>query len=236
MSDQSHTAMKKLIRKNMKDVMLSLSETTILSQSDQITRRLISHPSYLLAKTVCIYLSMTREVQTWDILKSAFSMNKRVIVPKVVGPQSWDLLLLEVKSLEDINSFPKKSWGIPEPSSTSPDDDMSQIGLIDTIIVPGKLYDTLMFNKLKFILKVSTLLPCEGVAFDSKCGRVGHGKGYYDCCIDRVSKGNLNNGRTVPVLIGVAFDEQIIDSVPIDPHDKILDCVITSSQIYTSQN
>jgi len=58
-----------------------------------------------------------------------------------------------------------------------------------------------------------------GVAFDRKGNRLGRGKGYYD--------------RTLPLLhnavkVGIAYEFQIIDSVPVSEHDIPVDLVITN--------
>lgn len=55
--------------------------------------------------------------------------------------------------MDEIQNFPKSNWGIPEPIALhgiSRDD----YRVIDLVVVPG-------------------------VAFDSQCRRLGHGKGYY---------------------------------------------------------
>ena len=110
-------SIKKLMRKDMREKLQRLNDAAIFNNSNKIARKVINHPSFMVSKTVCIYLSMHKEVQTWDILKSAFEMKKRVLVPKVIGKQSNDLILLEVNSMEQIKDFPKNNWGIPEPPS-----------------------------------------------------------------------------------------------------------------------
>ena len=139
--------MKKAIRLQIKGKLEKLTELQITSQSDAVSKKVINHPLFLSAKTVCIYLSMPREIQTWSILKCAFDMNKNVVVPKVIGRNSLDLVLLQVRSLDEINSFPKNAWGIPEPALSSEMDDKVYSGLIDAMIVPGKYFVlTYLFN------------------------------------------------------------------------------------------
>lgn len=66
------------------------------------------------------------------------------------------MIMVEVASKLEMDSFPKSKWGIPEP----PEDfiierpDGTYAGCIDLVFVPG-------------------------VAFDVNCSRLGHGKGYY---------------------------------------------------------
>lgn len=61
-----------------------------------------------------------------------------------------------------------------------------------------------------------------GVAFDESCWRLGYGGGYYD--------------RLLPMLrgdcarIGIAYDEQVLDSIPAQDHDVRLDLVVTPTR------
>jgi len=66
------------------------------------------------------------------------------------------------------------------------------------------------------------LVIVPGVAFDHACNRLGMGAGYYDRLLAEMP-------RTVSV--GVAFDEQVIDEVPCEPHDLPLDAVVTPSGV-----
>ena len=61
------------------------------------------------------------------------------------------------------------------------------------------------------------------VAYDINGFRLGYGGGFYD----RV----LENIREDAVTIGIAFDLQIFNKVPKEPHDAQLDYIITESRI-----
>lgn len=63
-----------------------------------------------------------------------------------------------------------------------------------------------------------------GVAFDSACTRLGHGAGYYDRL--------LVDLRADAALIGMAFDEQVLDFVPGEAHDVPMDVVVTPTSVY----
>ena len=62
-----------------------------------------------------------------------------------------------------------------------------------------------------------------GIAFDEKGGRIGSGEGYYD--------------RLIPDLaittrkVALAFEEQIIQQIPMESHDKHVDIIITNERI-----
>jgi len=64
------------------------------------------------------------------------------------------------------------------------------------------------------------LILVPGVAFDLHGRRLGRGKGFYDHLLAAV-RGNT---------CGVAFDEQIVDAVPVEPHDVLLNCILTPSR------
>jgi len=59
-----------------------------------------------------------------------------------------------------------------------------------------------------------------GIAFDVSGGRLGRGKGFYDRLLPAV------NG----LKCGVAFDEQIVDAVPVGPMDVRLNCILTPTR------
>ncbi|MDQ0316986.1 5-formyltetrahydrofolate cyclo-ligase [Amorphus orientalis] len=61
------------------------------------------------------------------------------------------------------------------------------------------------------------------VAFDREGARLGYGKGHYDGAIARLSAiGPLTT-------VGVAFATQEVDIVPMEPHDRHLDAVLTEA-------
>jgi 5-formyltetrahydrofolate cyclo-ligase len=58
-----------------------------------------------------------------------------------------------------------------------------------------------------------------GLAFTRDGHRLGQGGGHFDRFLPRVAPGCLR--------IGVAFHEQLVDEVPLEPHDVTLDVVVT---------
>ncbi len=68
------------------------------------------------------------------------------------------------------------------------------------------------------------LIITPGVVFDKNLNRIGFGKGYYD----RI----LSKKRNDTKAIAVAYDFQVIDEVPTEPHDIKMDMIITEEKIY----
>jgi len=69
-------------------------------------------------------------------------------------------------------------------------------------------------------LKRLDLILVPGVAFDLHGRRLGRGKGYYDHLLAAVSG----------TACAVAFDEQIVDAVPVESHDVVLNCILTPTR------
>ena len=66
-------------------------------------------------------------------------------------------------------------------------------------------------------LKQLDLILVPGLGFTLDGRRLGRGKGYYDRLLAEASS----------VICGVAFDEQIADALPLEAHDKKVDCLVT---------
>ena len=62
------------------------------------------------------------------------------------------------------------------------------------------------------------MIVVPGVAFDRKGNRMGRGRGFYD----RLLKSTPNAYK-----VGVAFDFQMLDDIPMEPFDVPMDDVIT---------
>ena len=72
----------------------------------------------------------------------------------------------------------------------------------------------------------AVLVPLVG--FDKQCNRMGMGGGYYDRCF-----AHRKSTPGTPVLIGVAFETQLVDSVFAESWDVPLDYVATESRVLT---
>lgn len=68
------------------------------------------------------------------------------------------------------------------------------------------------------------LVIIPGSVFDKYGGRLGYGGGYYDRL--------LTNEAPGAVRIGIAFELQLVDRVPVEPHDQFMDFVVTEKNLY----
>ena len=58
--------------------------------------------------------------------------------------------------------------------------------------------------------------------------RIGYGGGYYDKMLPRL--------RGDTVSIGLAFDEQIFEELPVEDHDTPVDVVVTPTAVYRRES
>lgn len=65
------------------------------------------------------------------------------------------------------------------------------------------------------------LIIVPGVAFDRSGNRMGRGRGFYD----RLLKSTPNAKK-----FGVAYDFQILDKIPVEPHDVKMDRVVSENE------
>jgi len=56
-----------------------------------------------------------------------------------------------------------------------------------------------------------------------RANRLGRGKGYYDKFLSEI--------KPTTKKIGVAFDVQVVDSLPVDKHDIALDYIFTEKKV-----
>ena len=71
------------------------------------------------------------------------------------------------------------------------------------------------------------LIVVPGVGFDERGRRIGHGKGYYD---------NLLKNSKKALHIGLAFEFQIVECIPVEKHDISVDKVVTEKRIINCSN
>ena len=72
-------------------------------------------------------------------------------------------------------------------------------------------------------LLVPDVMFCPLLGFTSSGGRIGYGAGFYDRWLAEHRPARA---------IGLAWDCQLEESLPVEPHDQPLDLVVTQSRVY----
>jgi len=71
--------------------------------------------------------------------------------------------------------------------------------------------------------KAADIAIVPGVAFDEQGRRLGYGGGFYDRYLEEIVAG-------VPV-IGLCFDAQVMEDVPVESHDRTVDILVTEKRV-----
>lgn len=71
-----------------------------------------------------------------------------------------------------------------------------------------------------------------GAGFDRYGGRMGYGGGYYD----RYRAAFAAQHKVIPLWIGLGFSSQLISNIPMEPHDTVLDGLITEQGLIWTQS
>ena len=72
----------------------------------------------------------------------------------------------------------------------------------------------------KVTVDIVDVIIVPGVAFDICGRRIGHGLGYYDKLLAETDK----------TSIGLAFEIQIVESIPVERHDVSIDMIVTEKR------
>jgi 5-formyltetrahydrofolate cyclo-ligase len=236
---------KTILRKSIRTAIKKLTINEIQQQSKQVWDKIYTTQQFQQAQTIGIFLSMPMgEINTAELIRYCCTstnqqQQQKVLYVPIVGKNfeyaNMELIKVDPTSTTSPNDvgggsdglfyeyWPKNKWNIPEPPETM-NKVLAKPGDIDVIIVPG-------------------------LAFDSRCNRLGQGKGYYDRYLARMKtipitelsdeteqqqqQQNNNAAVKTPLLIGVGLDCQLLPEgtyIPTNEYDFPLDMVITPSR------
>lgn len=116
-----------------------------------MTERILGHQWFYQSKDFLGFASCQSEIGTWELLREALRLGKRVFLPRVAG--EGRMTFFRIGGLEELTEGYR---GILEPSGESEEYVYSEAGARETLM----------------------LMP--GVAFDPYRNRIGYGKGFYD--------------------------------------------------------
>lgn len=175
-----------------------LNEEQLTSARTIALEKLLTHPDYVSAQTVMVYMDFRKEVPTASILENILSSGKRLALPLTDG--HFAIVPYEIPAVglgeEKEKYFTLSQMGIfePDPNHCQPIDPQE----IDFIIVPGAV-------------------------FDHQGNRIGYGKGCYDRFLPLLRKEVKKIGLAYDFQIldqvpaepqDINMDEVLVISVP----------------------
>ena len=128
------SAQKHLVRQQVFKQLTTQQEGTRRRKSGVIQRKLTRLAVFRHAKTVCCYVSLPYEVDTWRLIKQMLAMGKRVVVPKVARQR---LILSELQ--DPARDLAPGRFGVwePIPQAVRP----VSVEELDLMVVPGIAFD-----------------------------------------------------------------------------------------------
>jgi len=187
---------KREAREKVSALRKKISKEEALAKSTQIQKSLFSLAEFQGAKTILFYVAKGNEVQTERMIKDSLKLGKCVLVP-IANKESRELLLSELRDFDA--ELEPGTFGILEPKSACRR--MTPSTRVNLVVVPG-------------------------VAFDSKCRRLGRGKGCYDAFLRSVS----HLKPKVP-FIGLAYEFQVLEDVPHGLNDVRVHKIVTEKRV-----
>lgn len=199
-SDQATPSTKQQLRKQIRTTRAALVNRDQLSIA--IADHVLALSSYQTATTIHLYIAAGSEVATTKIAEHAFSSGKTVIVPWCTPHDT-----IEFFRLASLDELAPGSHGLLEPNAAIVGDPSRKVAprAIPFWLIPG-------------------------VAFDEFGGRMGQGRGHYDRVLQQLSGIQTSRDSHTPppyTTLGLAFECQIVDRVPLEPHDIPLSGVVT---------
>lgn len=155
---------------------------------------------------MALYASLPGEVATTALVEMGWAEGRRILLPRVVA--GGDLVFVE--HLPDV-PLVGGAFGVLEPPEQARVVDLDEAELI---LVPG-------------------------LAFDRCGGRLGRGAGYYDRALAGIGlqagrRATADRAGIMPRTMGVAFDLQLVDGVPMDEQDVRMEAVVSPSAVHTA--
>ena len=178
-----------MIRNAMRKQLKRMDEKTYFHRSRLILQRLLQEPSIIKGKTIAVTMSSFPEVETREMIKALWELEKIVAVPKC-KPKTHEMDFYAISNFDELETV---YLNIEEPKTSETTYTSKQE--IDVIIVPG-----IVFNEAGY--------------------RIGFGGGYYDRYLSSF------NGEKM----SIAFDEQIVASVPTEVHDIPVNIILTDKR------
>lgn len=134
-----------------------------------------------------------------------------------------EMVMVKVKSVEDLKSLPKTKWNISQPADNDIREDALTTGILFNNISFSNSALFSMCMLLYIYIGGLDLIIVPGLGFTVNGKRLGRGKGYYDQCIaEYKTKYSSNSLKT----IGLSFSQQICSDIPTNQQDSLVDFVI----------
>ncbi|CAG9460328.1 unnamed protein product [Pedinophyceae sp. YPF-701] len=205
-------AAKQYLRTHIKAALRKLTKERMAADSEAVCRHVLASTCLARAQHVGFYLSCAklREVGTEPLERfllaegRAGSATPAAYIPIVDGGASHEMRLLRILPGEAIEAT--GPFGIREPQHDPPGG-----GPRENLADLDEPLDVLFM---------------PGLGFDRSGHRLGRGGGYYDAFLEGALARAKEKGWPAPLLVALAFPEQVVDEIPVTAHDAGVDVIV----------
>jgi 5-formyltetrahydrofolate cyclo-ligase len=187
---------KRRLRIEIVERILTMDAADRAGQEHALAERLRTLPGFAEAHTVLLYVSAFPEEIDTTAMLGGCLASGKRLVCPRVDRKASVLRLYQIKHLRE--DLAPGALGIPEPKRSCTPVDPAEV---DWMLAPG-------------------------LAFDSRCFRLGRGAGYYDRLLPTL--------RADTPRFAFALEPQWVEALPVEPHDQQLDAVVSRTRSATS--
>lgn len=204
--NQSVFFQKQELRKKIKALLKDYckDKDQIKNDAIKVKKSFLNSKLYKDSEIIFAYSSTNLELSLDEIILEGMRSGKRIALPKSNLSPSMSFYFLD-NHIELQKQLVTGAYGIREPRDYLPCADKA-----------------IMSEQVAFIV--------PALAFSVSGERLGHGKGYYDFYFDRILKGQRFH-PLLKSLVGICYDFQLLDFVPVESHDVPVSQIITPKQI-----
>ena len=172
----------------------------------QIIDNFIHSDAYKDADWMMLYVSFDTEIHTHALIERALAEGKHVVVP-ICNTADHTIILSEILNFP--GDLEEGHYGILEQLRRDrlPCDRYAEGRRCRRVVAPEKL----------------DLVLVPGMAFTEAGNRMGFGGGYYDRFLETIRP----DCKTVALI----REDFIYDEIPMEPHDKSVDIIITEDRV-----
>lgn len=237
---ESKASLRKHLRKSLRKVRNSIPPEQRAHSALQISQQLNSLPCVAAAKTIAGYLVNDGELDLSAFMQDAFTRAKDMHKEVTSSFDYSSTSLSASTAASALTSGPKSALTTMPTTFSLPV--LHPVCKGHLLFLEYGPHTTLVKNKYNIdepelachnVVPTSTidviLMPLVG--FDSKGNRLGMGGGYYDRTLAFTQVTQLTQQK--PILIGIAHDEQEVETLPFEPWDIPVDIIVTPKRILT---
>ena len=194
-------------RRSVATALARLTPRRRRSAGGAVAQRLADLAPVREARTLMVFLSLPTEVDTWPIIRWAWDEGKRVAVPRIEPPPAGGDPPLAGREIVPVVLEPAEVDGAAAHPAVRP-------GALGILEAPDA--DPIPVCEIDVVLA-----PCQAV--DRSGNRLGKGGGFYDRFLARPD--------LRACVIAVAFQEQVLDEVPVGENDCRVQMVVTDAEV-----